>query len=78
MRLVQLRIDAGLSRDALSTNAGITYQALSNIENGVSKNPQAATLKLLADALTKALDHEVKASELLLDALPPRHPEVAA
>jgi transcriptional regulator with XRE-family HTH domain len=67
MRLVQLRVDAGLSRSALADASGITYQALSNIENLVTRDPQAATLRKLAVALSGALDVEVRASELLMD-----------
>ena len=77
MRLVQLRIDAGLSRGQLAERAGLTIQGLANIENGVTSNPQVATLHKLAAQLGEG----VRPSELLMDAIPPMHkdePKAAA
>jgi transcriptional regulator with XRE-family HTH domain len=72
MRLTQLRIDAGFSTVDLAAKAGISYQQLLNIERGETTNPKVATLHKLAEALGGA-----RPSELLMEALPPRHSEPA-
>lgn len=66
-RLTQLRIDAGLSPQALAAAAGISYQQLLNIERGETANPKVTTLHKLANALGE----DVKPSELLMPAIGP-------
>lgn len=74
IRLTQLRIDAGLTVMALAERAGVSYAQLLNIENGVSTNPKVTTLHKLAGQLGEG----VRPSELLMDAIPPRHDEPKA
>lgn len=66
-RLTQLRIDAHLSPRDLAKRAGVSPQSLLDIENGVTTNPQVATLHKLATALGE----NVRPSELLMDAIGP-------
>lgn len=56
----RLRIDKGLSPRALGVKAGVSHETIRQIESGAAE-PQAATLKKLADAL------DVTPTDLLAD-----------
>jgi transcriptional regulator with XRE-family HTH domain len=71
IRLTQLRIDKGMTCRELAAAAGLSYTQMRAIESGESKSPRVGTLTRLA----LALGENVRPSELLMDALPPRHPE---
>src|SRR5215470_14440076 len=45
------RILAGLTQEALAERAGLSARAISDLERGLSRTPQAGTLDLLAEAL---------------------------
>lgn len=76
IRLTQLRIDKGMTCRELAAAAGLSYTQLRAIERGESASPRVTTLTRLAEALDD--NGGVRPSELLMDALPPRHPEIAA
>jgi branched-chain amino acid transport system substrate-binding protein len=42
---------AGLTQEALATRAGVSVRAISDLERGVNRSPQPATLQLLTQAL---------------------------
>lgn len=50
--LKRYRTLAGLTQESLAARAGISVRAVSDLERGVNRAPRAATLTLLADALT--------------------------
>ena len=50
--LRQLRLEAGLSQDVLAERARVSKQAVSALERGARRAPQAQTLVMLMDALT--------------------------
>ena len=54
-RLRQLRIDAGLTQDALADRLGIKKQTISRYENS-EREPNIRTAKKLADALGVSLE----------------------
>jgi transcriptional regulator with XRE-family HTH domain len=45
------RIAAGLTQEALAERAGLSARAISDLERGVNRAPQPATLQLLAEGL---------------------------
>ena len=49
--LRRYRRGAGLTQEQLAERAGVSARAISDLERGVKTTPQAATLRLLADAL---------------------------
>src|SRR5947209_20211675 len=49
--LKRQRETAGLSQEELAERAGLSVQAVSALERGTRRNPHAATVRLLADAL---------------------------
>lgn len=49
--LRRYRVLAGLTQEALAERAGLSVRAISDLERGVNRAPQPATLLLLADAL---------------------------
>jgi len=46
----------GLSQDALSKKANITFHTISKIESGATPDPRIETVKRIADALGVSLD----------------------
>ncbi|MFJ6529316.1 ATP-binding protein [Streptomyces longwoodensis] len=50
-RLRALRVNAGLSQEALSHEAGVSVRALADMERGRTRGPQRRTVRALADAL---------------------------
>src|SRR5437588_6060169 len=52
--LRRCRRAAGLTQEALAERSGVSAQAISSLERGTRRNPQRATLGLLADALDLA------------------------
>ncbi|MEU5183597.1 ATP-binding protein [Streptomyces longwoodensis] len=50
-RLRALRVDAGLSQEALSHEAGVSVRALADMERGRTRGPQRRTVRALAEAL---------------------------
>jgi len=67
-RLRRLRLEAGLSQEALAERAGLSVDSVAALERGRRTAPRAATLGLLADAL--ALGAEQRAT-LIGAAAPP-------
>lgn len=61
LRLEQLRLDAGLSRERLADRAGISHKTIGRIEAGASAHVE--TLVKLAEAL------DTRPSELLFPAI---------
>jgi tetratricopeptide (TPR) repeat protein/transcriptional regulator with XRE-family HTH domain len=49
--LRRLRIDAGLTQEALAEAAGLSYRSISDLERGVNQSPRKETARLLAEAL---------------------------
>lgn len=45
------RILAGLTQEVLAERAGLSARAISDLERGINRTPQAGTLDLLAEAL---------------------------
>jgi predicted ATPase/DNA-binding XRE family transcriptional regulator len=52
--LRQLRLEAGLTQEALAERAGLSPRGLSDLERGTRRTPRASTIRLLADALRRA------------------------
>ncbi len=50
-KLRELRLDAGLSQEALARRAHMSYRTVVRLESGQSKNSRELTLRALADAL---------------------------
>ena len=50
-RLKQLRVDAGLSQQALATAAGLSISLVAALEQGAKADPRLSTLRALAKAL---------------------------
>jgi DNA-binding XRE family transcriptional regulator len=50
--LRELRLAAGLSRDALAERAGLSAKTIAALEQGERLNPRVTTVHLLADALS--------------------------
>jgi len=50
--LIQLRVQAGMSQEKLAAEAGVSAQAISDIETGTTKAPRAATIERIATALS--------------------------
>ncbi|MGV9632026.1 helix-turn-helix domain-containing protein, partial [Streptomyces sp. NPDC003487] len=46
-----LRVNAGLSQEALSHEAGVSVRALADMERGRTRGPQRRTVRALAEAL---------------------------
>jgi transcriptional regulator with XRE-family HTH domain len=55
-RLKQLRKKAGWSQQKLAEKAGLSYNVITKIEQGVAKNPNIQTILKLADAFAISLD----------------------
>jgi tetratricopeptide (TPR) repeat protein/transcriptional regulator with XRE-family HTH domain len=49
--LRRLRIDAGLTQEALAEAARLSYRSISDLERGVNQSPRKETARLLAEAL---------------------------
>src|SRR6266542_708677 len=50
--LVELRLDRGLSQEALAACAGVSVRAISDLERGATRRPQRETLRALASGLS--------------------------
>jgi transcriptional regulator with XRE-family HTH domain len=61
--LRQLRLAAGLSREALAEEAGLSADAVATLERGERASPRLSTISSLANALS--VEHEVRADLLL-------------
>lgn len=70
LRLEQLRLDAGMTREQLGARAGISNKTIGRAEQGAGA--RVDTLVKLAEAL------DARPSELLLPAAPPEHRTGAA
>lgn len=55
-RLKQLRKKAGWSQQKLAEKAGLSYNVITKIEQGVAKRPSIQTMMKLADAFGISLD----------------------
>ena len=55
-RLRQLRKKAGWSQQNLAEKAGLSYNVITKIEQGVAKRPSIQTMMKLADAFGISLD----------------------
>ena len=55
-RLKQLRKKAGWSQQKLAEKAGLSYNVITKIEQGVAKRPTIQTIVKLADAFGISLD----------------------
>ncbi len=51
------RKQRGISQDQLSKLAGVTYNTITKIESGATKNPRVDTLRLIAKALNVKVDN---------------------
>ena len=51
------RKQRGISQDQLSKLAGVTYNTITKIESGATKNPRVDTLRLIAKALKVKVDN---------------------
>ena len=49
--LIELRVQAGMSQEQLAAAAGVSAQAISDMERGVTLTPRAATIERIAVAL---------------------------
>jgi transcriptional regulator with XRE-family HTH domain len=58
-RLRQLRKKAGWSQQKLAERAGLSYNVITKIEQGVAKRPTIQTVIKLADAFGLSLDELV-------------------
>jgi len=58
-RLKQLRKKAGWSQQKLAEKAGLSYNVITKIEQGIAKRPSIQTMVKLADALGISLDELV-------------------
>jgi transcriptional regulator with XRE-family HTH domain len=50
-RIVRFRVQAGLSQEQLAVAAGVSAQAISDIERGITLHPRAGTIHRVADGL---------------------------
>lgn len=55
-RLQAMRVDAGLTQQALCQKAGLSYSTLTKIERGAIKAPSIFTIKSISEALDIGLD----------------------
>jgi len=55
-KLRQLRKKAGWSQQKLAEKAGLSYNVITKIEQGVAKRPSIQTMMKLADAFGISLD----------------------
>ncbi len=55
-KLKQLRKKAGWSQQKLAEKAGLSYNVITKIEQGVAKRPSIQTMVKLADAFRISLD----------------------
>ena len=58
-RLKELRKKAGWSQQKLAEKAGLSYNAITKIEQGTAKRPTIQTIIKLADAFGVSLDEVV-------------------
>jgi len=58
-RLKQLRKKAGWSQQKLAEKAGLSYNVITKIEQGVARRPTIQTMIKLADAFRISLDELV-------------------
>jgi len=58
-RLKELRKKAGWSQQKLAEKAGLSYNAITKIEQGTAKRPTIQTMIKLADAFGVSLDEVV-------------------
>jgi phage repressor protein C with HTH and peptisase S24 domain len=70
-RLRLERVGAGLTQQQLADEAGVTKQAVSQIESGATKNPEAATLEPICRRLNLNM-------RWLQSKIGPKHPATAA
>lgn len=64
-RIEKARILAGLNQDELAEKIGLTQQAISRIEEGITKNPRK--LKAIADALNVSVNFLVSGELEFID-----------
>lgn len=62
MTLKELRINVGLSMNGLAELAGLPYNSVKRAESGLPIS--APTAKAIADALSKAMQREIKPSDI--------------
>lgn len=68
--LREYRVAAGLTQEALAARSGISVRAISDLERGIRRRPQRATMQLLADGLgLTAIERAALGA-----AVPNRHP----
>jgi len=58
-KIKQLRKRAGWSQQKLAEKAGLSYNVITKIEQGVAKNPNIKTMIKLAEAFQISLDELV-------------------
>jgi len=58
-RIKKLRKDAGWSQQKLAEKAGLSYNAITKIEQGTAKQPTIQTMIKIADAFEIAIDELV-------------------
>jgi len=58
-KIKQLRKKAGWSQQKLAEKAGLSYNVITKIEQGVAKNPNIKTMIKLAEAFQITLDELV-------------------
>jgi len=58
-KIKQLRKKAGWSQQKLAEKAGLSYNVITKIEQGVAKNPNIKTMIKLAEAFQISLDELV-------------------
>jgi len=58
-KLKELRKQAGLSQQKLAEKAGLSYNAITKLEQGAAKQPTIQTVIKLADAFGVSLDELV-------------------
>ena len=58
-RIKELRKKAGWSQQKLAEKAGLSYNAITKIEQGAAKQPTIQTIVKLADAFGVSLDEVV-------------------
>src|SRR5262245_34501181 len=77
--LRQYRLAAGRSQETLAERAGLSARAVSDLERGIHRAPQAATARLLADALGLRLPDRARLEDAISRRRRPRDArEVAA
>src|SRR5262249_18054114 len=62
---------AGLTQEELAERAGISVDAISALERGVSRAPQKATIELLAEALRLSQEERTQLEAAARGRLPP-------